>query len=55
MQKITTFLLSWQIVPTVLGEMMNDPDAAKAGRVMQAIMQMDKLDIAALQAAYDRQ
>ena len=46
------FGLSWQIVPTVLGEMMGDPDRAKAKRAADAMMKMVKLDIAALQAAY---
>jgi predicted 3-demethylubiquinone-9 3-methyltransferase (glyoxalase superfamily) len=46
------FGLSWQIVPTVLGEMMSDPDAGKAGRVMGAMMKMKKLDIAGLEKAY---
>lgn len=45
--------LSWQIVPRVLSELLSDPDKAKAGRVMQAMMAMGKLDIAALRAAYD--
>lgn len=45
--------LCWQIVPTVLGEMMTDPDRTRAKRVMQAMLQMVKLDIAALQKAYD--
>jgi predicted 3-demethylubiquinone-9 3-methyltransferase (glyoxalase superfamily) len=45
--------LSWQIVPTILGKLMSDKDAARSGRVMQAMMQMVKLDIAKLQAAYD--
>jgi predicted 3-demethylubiquinone-9 3-methyltransferase (glyoxalase superfamily) len=45
--------LSWQIVPRVLSELLGDPDKAKAGRVMQAMMAMGKLDIAALRAAYD--
>jgi predicted 3-demethylubiquinone-9 3-methyltransferase (glyoxalase superfamily) len=45
--------LCWQIVPTVLGEMMVDPDRAKAKRAADAMMKMVKLDIAALQAAYD--
>lgn len=45
--------LSWQIVPTALGEMMSDPDAEKAGRVMNAMLQMKKLDVAALKQAYD--
>jgi predicted 3-demethylubiquinone-9 3-methyltransferase (glyoxalase superfamily) len=44
--------LSWQIVPAVLGEMMQDQDAAKSRRVVQAMLQMKKLDIAALQQAY---
>ena len=44
--------LSWQIVPTILGEMLGDKDPAKSKRVMEAMMKMVKLDIAALQAAY---
>ena len=47
------FGLSWQIVPSVLNKLMRDKDPAKANRVMQAMMKMVKLDIAALQAAYD--
>jgi predicted 3-demethylubiquinone-9 3-methyltransferase (glyoxalase superfamily) len=39
------FGLSWQIVPTVLGEMMSDKDAKKSERVMKALLQMDKLGI----------
>jgi predicted 3-demethylubiquinone-9 3-methyltransferase (glyoxalase superfamily) len=45
--------LSWQIVPPILGELLGDADRAKAGRVMQAMMAMGKIDIAALRAAYD--
>jgi len=45
--------LSWQVVPKALGELMGDPDQEKAGRVTQAMLKMSKLDIAALQAAYD--
>jgi len=45
--------LSWQIVPTVLMEMLNDADPAKANRVMQAMLQMVKLDIEVLRRAYD--
>src|SRR6266545_5128917 len=45
--------VSWQIVPTVLPEMLGDPDPAKAQRVMQAMLQMVKLDIAGLKAAAD--
>jgi len=46
------FGVSWQIVPTVLPDMMSDPDARKAGRVMEALLKMKKLDIAALKKAY---
>jgi predicted 3-demethylubiquinone-9 3-methyltransferase (glyoxalase superfamily) len=45
--------LSWQVVPTVLPELLGDPDRAKAGRAMAAMMTMTKLDIAALRAAAD--
>ena len=45
--------LSWQIIPTALGEMLGDPDQAKAGRAMQAMLQMNKIDIQALKQAYD--
>jgi predicted 3-demethylubiquinone-9 3-methyltransferase (glyoxalase superfamily) len=45
--------LSWQIVPTVLIEMLNDADPLKSQRVMQAMLQMVKIDIAALRRAYD--
>jgi predicted 3-demethylubiquinone-9 3-methyltransferase (glyoxalase superfamily) len=44
--------VSWQIVPTVLPALLGDPDPAKAGRVMRAMLQMTKLDIAGLEAAY---
>jgi predicted 3-demethylubiquinone-9 3-methyltransferase (glyoxalase superfamily) len=44
--------VSWQIVPTVLGEMMKDPNRARAGRVMEAMLRMKKLDIAGLERAY---
>ena len=44
--------LSWQIVPTVLPEMLKDPDRAKANRVMASLLKMQKLDIAALERAY---
>lgn len=46
------FGVSWQIVPTVLGEMMKDKDRARAKRVMEAMLQMKKLDIAGLERAY---
>ena len=45
--------ISWQIVPTVLGRLLGDPDPEKSQRVMQAMLKMVKLDIASLQAAYD--
>ncbi len=43
--------VSWQILPKVLAEMMNEPDRAKAKRVTDAMLQMVKIDIAGLQAA----
>jgi predicted 3-demethylubiquinone-9 3-methyltransferase (glyoxalase superfamily) len=46
------FGLSWQIVPRVLGELLSDPDPARAGRTMQAMLKMMKLDIAALMRAH---
>jgi len=46
------FGLSWQIVPSILGQLMSDPDPEKAGRVTQAMLKMTKLDIAELQRAY---
>ncbi|WP_020475956.1 VOC family protein [Zavarzinella formosa] len=45
------FGVSWQIVPTVLGELLQGKDADKSKRVMQAMLQMDKLDISALKKA----
>ena len=45
--------LSWQIVPTVLGDMMTDPDKEKARRASEAMLKMVKLDIAKLQAAFE--
>ena len=44
--------LSWQIVPVALMEMMADPDPVKSGRVMQAMLQMKKIDIKGLRQAY---
>jgi predicted 3-demethylubiquinone-9 3-methyltransferase (glyoxalase superfamily) len=44
--------VSWQIIPPVLGQMLQDKDPAKSKRVMQAMLQMHKIDIAALQKAY---
>ncbi len=48
------FGLSWQVSPIVLGEMLADPDKAKAARVMKAMMKMDKIDIAALKKTASR-
>ena len=45
--------LSWQIVPTILNEMLSDPDPAKSGRAMQAMLQMQKIDIPTLKRAYE--
>jgi len=47
------FGFSWQIVPTILGELMGGPDPMKAARVTQAMLKMSKLDIAALTRAYN--
>jgi predicted 3-demethylubiquinone-9 3-methyltransferase (glyoxalase superfamily) len=44
--------VSWQVVPTVLPEMLTDPDSAKSQRVTKAFLQMKKFDVAALQRAY---
>jgi predicted 3-demethylubiquinone-9 3-methyltransferase (glyoxalase superfamily) len=49
------FGLSWQIVPNVIVSLLGHPDRAKAGRATQAMLQMNKLDIAALQSAFDGQ
>ncbi len=43
------------IIPTVLGEMLQDDDAEKAGRVMGAMLQMTKIEIKTLKQAYDQQ
>ena len=48
------FGLSWQIIPTILGRLLGDKDPVKANRVMQAMLQMVKIDIKGLQQAYDR-
>jgi len=50
---VDKFGVSWQIVPRQLGRMLSDKDRAKSGRAMQAMMQMQKLDLAQLQAAFD--
>jgi predicted 3-demethylubiquinone-9 3-methyltransferase (glyoxalase superfamily) len=46
------FGLSWQVVPNVLARYLGDPDRSRAQRVMQSMLRMKKLDIAALEAAY---
>lgn len=45
--------LSWQVVPAILGEMMQDSDAERLGRVTKAMLQMQKLDIGLLKKAYE--
>ena len=47
--------VSWQIIPTVLGQLLQDKDREKSKRVMNAMLQMDKLDITTLKQAYERQ
>jgi predicted 3-demethylubiquinone-9 3-methyltransferase (glyoxalase superfamily) len=47
------FGVSWQIIPSVLPKLLSDPDREKAGRAMQAMLQMSKIDVATLQQAYD--
>lgn len=49
------FGMSWQIVPSILGELMQDEDRTRAGRVMAAMLTMKKIDIAALQQAYNQE
>ena len=46
--------LSWQVIPTILGQLLRDKDPEKSKRVMQAMLQMDKIDIKRLQQAYDQ-
>ena len=45
--------VSWQIIPRQLGEMMSDPDRERAGRAMEAMLRMTKIDIAALRRAFE--
>ena len=47
--------VSWQIVPTVLGEMLQDKDPKKSEKVMEALLQMGKIDIKTLEQAYEQQ
>ena len=46
--------VSWQIIPTILGQLLQDKDTPRSKRAMQAMMQMDKIDIAALKRAYEQ-
>jgi predicted 3-demethylubiquinone-9 3-methyltransferase (glyoxalase superfamily) len=46
------FGLSWQIIPTALGQMLHDKDAAKSERVMKSMLQMNKIDVEVLKQAY---
>ena len=48
------FGVSWQVVPRALGEMLGHPEAGNPGKMMEALLKMKKLDIAALKAAYKR-
>jgi predicted 3-demethylubiquinone-9 3-methyltransferase (glyoxalase superfamily) len=48
---VDRFGLSWQIIPSILPELLGDPDRDKAGRAMQAMLTMRKIDIAALKQA----
>ena len=49
------FGVSWQVIPRALGEMMQDPEAGNPGKVMEALMKMDKIDITTLKKAYQQQ
>lgn len=48
------FGVSWQVIPTALGKLLSDPDPEKSGRVMRAMLQMEKIDIRGLQQAYEK-
>lgn len=48
------FGITWQIIPTLLGKLLSDPDPQKANRVMQAMLQMNKIDVKRLQEAYQQ-
>ena len=49
------FGVSWQIVPTILGKLLHDPDPQKSKRVMAAMLQMQKLEIEPLRRSYEQQ
>ena len=46
--------VSWQIIPSALGKLLGDPDPKKSSRVVKAMLQMNKIDIAGLQQAYQQ-
>ena len=48
------FGVSWQIIPSILGELLGDPDPVKSGNVMQAMLKMKKIDSAGLMDAYEK-
>jgi predicted 3-demethylubiquinone-9 3-methyltransferase (glyoxalase superfamily) len=48
------FGVSWQIIPTIFGKLLGDEHEEKAGRVLQAMLQMDKIDIKKLGQAYEQ-
>jgi predicted 3-demethylubiquinone-9 3-methyltransferase (glyoxalase superfamily) len=48
------FGVSWQIIPSILGKLLHDSDPAKSKKVMQAMLQMDRLDISRLKRAYEQ-
>jgi predicted 3-demethylubiquinone-9 3-methyltransferase (glyoxalase superfamily) len=48
------YVLSWQVIPSVLGKLLQDKNAEKAERVRKAMLQMDKIDVNRLQRAYDQ-
>ena len=50
---VDRFGLSWQVIPKKLGQLLSAPDREKAGRAMQAMLKMRKIDIAGLQRAFD--
>lgn len=49
------YALSWQIIPSILIDLLRDPDSVKSQRVMQAMFKMKKIDIAALKKAYEQE
>lgn len=51
---VDKFGLSWQIIPSILGKLLQDKDAEKANKVMQAMLQMNKIDINALKEASEQ-